>query len=502
MECPAAFVSMNRVRRRRRSDDLAALGTVFVDLDVHRIPGLAGLPRDTAAGRIRETIGTHRLPTPSWLVDSGRGFYAVWLTEDLPPAAAPRWQAAMRALVDLLSPLGADASRTDPVRVLRLPGSMNARAGREVTIVAGAGERAAFDRLADGIYRALGRPTRGDLGARRSDTAKQRATAGQSHPRGLPRRRRWALVREDLLTPLAHWGGRIPVGYRDLWLHLMAVALTHMIAPEDIAEEVASLAAGAAPDLTAREVRRYIAPTIERARRAAIGKRRRDGQDPRYDYAGARVAAMLDVDVPLARELGLAQVIPQALRDERTAERRRARRRASGATPRDVWLAAHGTEREQPWIAEGISRSTWYRRHALRREAEEAPRSAELADEGGDETGAASLYGGSATADAEAATQEGPRHREAPPLSAAGPPRSAPGRPRRHRNGAQGGEGHPHAEPRGSCQAVDAGHRHVDDPRKEVEASRSARASLIAVGRRANRAEPQRCGTVRIGFKA
>jgi hypothetical protein len=39
------------------------------------------------------------------------------------------------------------------------------------------------------------------------------------------------------------------------------------------------------------------------------------------------------------------------------------KRREQGRAPRDQWLAASKTALE-PWVAEGVSRATWYRRHA------------------------------------------------------------------------------------------------------------------------------------------
>jgi hypothetical protein len=45
------------------------------------------------------------------------------------------------------------------------------------------------------------------------------------------------------------------------------------------------------------------------------------------------------------------------IRKQRARHRERARRRANGAIPRERSLS-----RTQPWIAEGISRRTWYRR--------------------------------------------------------------------------------------------------------------------------------------------
>jgi hypothetical protein len=48
-------------------------------------------------------------------------------------------------------------------------------------------------------------------------------------------------------------------------------------------------------------------------------------------------------------------------RKQRNRRAQEARRRARGATPRAQYLQA-AIARQQPWIAEGVSRRTWYRR--------------------------------------------------------------------------------------------------------------------------------------------
>lgn len=53
------------------------------------------------------------------------------------------------------------------------------------------------------------------------------------------------------------------------------------------------------------------------------------------------------------------------LRKERERVRQEAKRRAAGALPRQEY-EARSKQKAKPWIAEGISRRTWYRRQALR----------------------------------------------------------------------------------------------------------------------------------------
>jgi hypothetical protein len=46
----------------------------------------------------------------------------------------------------------------------------------------------------------------------------------------------------------------------------------------------------------------------------------------------------------------------------REIARKERARRDIGKIERGMWLAENTTERDRPWLAEGISRATWYRR--------------------------------------------------------------------------------------------------------------------------------------------
>ena len=200
-----------------------------------------------------------------------------------------------------------------------------------------------------------------------------------------------------------------------------------------LTERAIAKAALVALALSAREVRRTMSSTVRRAERAASGRRGADGRDPRYDYGGGRMAEMLGIDRAVAETLGLRQIVPADLRADRRHANRVARRRAAGALPRPVWLAAHPVERERPWEAEGISRATWYRRlaakRAIRRRALLAGLLAGSASgpESRFETGPALHYGGEAQPSASARRPEVakarvlPENRVTPPKTPSAP---------------------------------------------------------------------------------
>jgi len=399
-----AYVCMNRFYGPRGGGRrLAALNAVWLDLDVYRAPALDGLSRPSIAAEILRRARSAGLPPLSFLVDSGRGFYAIWLLAGAAPAAEPRWRAALRALVDWARDLGADPACVDPARVLRLPESWHDGVGRQVAVLAGDGARHGFDALCDAIWRAAGRPDRKQLDERRQ--RKPVASAARtSRAGGLPRVARWRAVSRDLDRLRAHWGGAIPEGRRGLWLHLHACALAWIDPSADIPDAIAALAADATPGLAPREARRCAGTVARRAAQAARGRRSACGLDLRYDYGGGRMADLLDVDADLAQRLGLEQVISAALRVGRRARARQAGRRAAGVLPRAIWLAANPLSRERPWRAEGVSRATWYRRRAALRSgrlraalAGLRASAATLTDAtltGARETGAVPLYGG------------------------------------------------------------------------------------------------------------
>lgn len=276
LESDAAYVAMNPYHGPRGGNRrLATLNALFLDLDVHRVPVLAGLSREAITGQITARIASLALPLASFILDSGRGFYAVWLLDGGHPAAEQRWRAATRALVGLFEAFGADPACVDPARVLRLPESWHDGAGRAVAVIAGNGARHQFDTLCDRVFVAAGQPTREALAARRvgwTPTPMQPQHPAVARGPGLPRRAFWAAVQRDLGRLLAFWGGTVPVGKRDLWLHVQACALAWVDPGADIAEAVVALAADAAPGLSSREVRTCAGTVARRTRDAVAGR--------------------------------------------------------------------------------------------------------------------------------------------------------------------------------------------------------------------------------------
>lgn len=367
-----AYISMNRFRGRRGSDQTAALNALYADLDWHKTPAWQCCALEDVEAAVLRRLAMAKVPSPSVLLHSGRGLAAIWLTREMPTAALSRWQAAMGALCNLLNDFGADRASRDPARVFRLPGSINEKSGKRVRVAGGTGIRHDFDRLADLIFHACGRPTRDELNATRNKAkARSRARlASGSMPRGLPPRERFRQIREDLEKFRMSFGGRIPEGRRNTWLHLYATTLTHDPDVEDIAGEISRAAQCAVPSLPHNEV----AAIIRAAERQLVKENTTDiMSDGRYHYSGARIAEMLGVSRDMADALGLSQVLPLEARRARKAEEQRARRAKQGAKSRADWLAMNNASRTKIWERYGISRSTYYARKRAGTLAQQTP---------------------------------------------------------------------------------------------------------------------------------
>ncbi len=372
METTAYFGVTRYAGPRGGARPVAELTCLYADLDTYRVPELAPLAREALAETVIRRIGALGLPEPSFLIDSGRGLYALWMIDPLSGQALPRWRAAQRCLVGLLAPLGADPACCDPARVLRIPGTLNGRCGRVVTVVRGDGRPHAFDDLADRIYQVAKRPTRGELAARRRRRAGDDAA---DVVRGLPPAARFAAVLRDLERFRLAWGGEIPEGFRNCWLHLVATALGFVAPADEVEGRARRHATLGTPGLPDAEVKATVKAAVGRAE-AATGRFEGPAGDPRLHYSGARMAEILGIDRAMSEALGLEQIIPPDLRRDRRNAARRARRKAAGGQSRDEFLESRTVSKEKPWIALGISRSTWYARR-LREAADAEPSSTE-----------------------------------------------------------------------------------------------------------------------------
>lgn len=349
----STYVSLNRFHGPRSSKRLAQINALYLDLDVHTLPGSNQLPEHWCE-LMYDEFSAKNLPQPSVLVSSGRGLAAIWLLKPLPAEAQPRWSAAMKALIKLFRHMGADSACSDCARVFRVPGTINLKAGREVQTMNGTLCRYSFDDLSDRIFAASGRPTRHELSENKK---KPKAPNSKGNQRGLAPKVRFAMIARDLDKIVSHWGGRLPIGHRNTFLHLVATSLTHTHHVSEIASRVHRIAALAAPDLSDREVDGIIKSAENRALAASSAA---PGLDGRLHYSGSKIAELLQISDDLSNNLGLEQIFSETERARRKAILERDRRRRDGASPREEWLARNSASQAKPWKSAGMSRTKWY----------------------------------------------------------------------------------------------------------------------------------------------
>ncbi|MFI3210971.1 MAG: hypothetical protein R3Y64_07985 [Peptostreptococcaceae bacterium] len=118
----------------RQSKAIRQLNAFWIDLDYYKEDKYKNKTTQEMI-RIMRSDGKFELLEPSLFVDSGNGLYIFWLIEDAPKHAIKIWQYIENKLVDHFVSYGADQGAKDPVRVLRIPGSINSKTGRRATII-------------------------------------------------------------------------------------------------------------------------------------------------------------------------------------------------------------------------------------------------------------------------------------------------------------------------------------------------------------------------------
>ncbi|QPZ93437.1 hypothetical protein [Thioclava electrotropha] len=220
---------MNRFARRRNLDQLKALNALYVDLDWHKTAEWRAQSQDEAEAAILRHVCASNLPAPSMVLRSGRGSALIWLIDEMPPQALPRWQSTMRALGDVFARFGVDRASQEAARIFRLPGSINEKSKRRVRVSGGSAARHDFDALSDEIFQAAGLPTRAEFQLLRAAKRAKRHTNvnPREMPFGLPPAARFRQIRDDLEAIRVAHGGQLSEGLRNTWLHLYATSLTH-----------------------------------------------------------------------------------------------------------------------------------------------------------------------------------------------------------------------------------------------------------------------------------
>ena len=116
---------------KRDQAHVRRLKFLYMDLDTYH----TGYSNAQILMNLEENYFNRTIPTPSYVVFSGRGMYLLWRIDEH-INALPRWKAVQEYLYHELKEFGADrAVVTDSARVFRIPGSVNHKSGQVVEIV-------------------------------------------------------------------------------------------------------------------------------------------------------------------------------------------------------------------------------------------------------------------------------------------------------------------------------------------------------------------------------
>jgi len=117
---------------KRSTSNIRQFRALYIDIDVERY-GKYG--KSETVYMVHELVNENKIPTPSMIVDSGRGWHLYWRIKNAPYGAIYTWQEIEDYLYNQLKDLGADIQATEGARVLRLPDTINSRINKECKVL-------------------------------------------------------------------------------------------------------------------------------------------------------------------------------------------------------------------------------------------------------------------------------------------------------------------------------------------------------------------------------
>lgn len=331
----------------RRALNVLHLTHGYVDLDTYRIPALAQFDDRGVVFLINETCDDVGVPRPTWIVASGRGYYAKWAWRHvLPKQAAGRVVAVHRALVRMFADLGADPAAVDVSRILRVVGTVNTKSGEVARVVwqnevDGQPVAVDFDAFCEAVlpysledvreFRRAAKERYQERGAEIRLLRQERARRDAERRAGAVAFNRtdwgWKVVCDLETLAQSRWGGgAVPEGHRNTFLFLGAahLALTmgdHVHLWHEIAAWGRRLVPGGYVD---REFHSACSTLLHRARRAAAGDRVEWGgvqRSPLYSYRKETLIDLLSITPDEQRSL--CALISREIKNERRRDKRR-----------------------------------------------------------------------------------------------------------------------------------------------------------------------------------
>lgn len=128
---PNTFFSQNTFYRPQRSiENIRQLRSLYVDLDVYNI----GFEPEYILQKLELEVFGDTLPDPNMVIFSGRGLVLIWHIEPIPYKVMSLWRAVEMHFISVLKEMGADSKASDPTRIFRVAGTINAKNGAMVKV--------------------------------------------------------------------------------------------------------------------------------------------------------------------------------------------------------------------------------------------------------------------------------------------------------------------------------------------------------------------------------
>ncbi|WP_461202637.1 AsnC family protein [Anoxybacillus sp. TBDG-1] len=115
----------------RKTGKLKQIRNIGIDIDCYKV----GLPVPKVRERIIDLVYKGIIPNPNLVIFSGRGLQIIYsISGGASPTMAFLTQYITAQYISKLRNLGADTTTTDVTRVFRLPGSINSKNGKQVSV--------------------------------------------------------------------------------------------------------------------------------------------------------------------------------------------------------------------------------------------------------------------------------------------------------------------------------------------------------------------------------